>query len=971
MPGVSLHIICNTPILDKTLINTYGIDYDDTETPKNLDFLPIMHIGAIKAIVLEDCPLSDNSMLYMTNKLGLESVEQLSLSGATSNITYQINFPRNISKALKSLSINFGNHNKVSKEFFNNMTTLTELTLKFDKFIIEENQFYRLTSLKSLYLHGNNIEEIPKDAFQGLKKLHTLHLWSNNINSLENGVFDDLKALRSLELSKNNLTNISEELFSKLIKLEWLNLSGNNITQIPANIFRNNVALKNIRLEQNRYLSTLPNALFANLTFLNTIKLPYCNLTVIPEDIFRNSTNLSEIRFEMNKISILHEKLFSNLTNLEKLNISHNKLEMLPDNIFADLKSLNALDLRSNRIKTIPNNLLSWSTELHMLNLMDNYIDSIESSTFTNTKKLKELDLSHNRLELNETDLFSNLLNLEKLFLNHNNITTFPSELQMRVNLQELVLSNNYITYIDLLDLPPAPCEVNLESNKIELIDIKSFIRVITAGVIPEDKITLHISNNPLVCDCFSYDFFLYINLKIDPNIFRAAEITYNNLTCSVPTYLLGKNVKDVPLKWILCNEAVCPENCSCVTRPSDKTCYVDCISRGLAEVPYLTMPKKSSLTSMPYERYEVYLQNNSLLKAPEEGMGYNNVSILNLSYNKIVELPWVPSSRLEKISLSNNNLTILSDNVLSELNGLIAELDNNPWDCSCRALNFSHFVKGNIPYGNNVLCGATGLKIKTLSDTQLCPNYTTTLYIAVGILFFVSIITLAGAFCCYYKSEVKIWMYSRNLFIWLITEEDVDEDKQYDAFISYSHMDGDYVEKLLVKELESGANPYKICVHTRNWLPGEAIPDQIVESVKNSRRTIVVLSKSFKDSVWGIMEFRIAHTQSMKERRTRLIVIIKDDVDLKNVSSEISAYLNTNTYIKSDDPWFWQKLRYALPHRKKNQKADNMMINIDKMDLINGSTTPNHLSTPPIHPLLLKVNPMLKTPPAEAGNIC
>jgi hypothetical protein len=33
-------------------------------------------------------------------------------------------------------------------------------------------------------------------------------------------------------------------------------------------------------------------------------------------------------------------------------------------------------------------------------------------------------------------------------------------------------------------------------------------------------------------------------------------------------------------------------------------------------------------------------------------------------------------------------------------------------------------------------------------------------------------------------------------------------------------------------------------------------------------------------------------------------------------MGSALWDYIKTNTYVTHDDPWFWKKLRYALPHR-------------------------------------------------------
>jgi protein toll len=64
-----------------------------------------------------------------------------------------------------------------------------------------------------------------------------------------------------------------------------------------------------------------------------------------------------------------------------------------------------------------------------------------------------------------------------------------------------------------------------------------------------------------------------------------------------------------------------------------------------------------------------------------------------------------------------------------------------------------------------------------------------------------------------------------------------------------------------LVSRLEAEEG-FKLCLHFRDWTPGDWIPDQIVRSVEQSKRTVVILSKSFLESVWSRLEFKAAHAQ-------------------------------------------------------------------------------------------------------------
>ena len=58
------------------------------------------------------------------------------------------------------------------------------------------------------------------------------------------------------------------------------------------------------------------------------------------------------------------------------------------------------------------------------------------------------------------------------------------------------------------------------------------------------------------------------------------------------------------------------------------------------------------------------------------------------------------------------------------------------------------------------------------------------------------------------------------------------------------SHHSADWVERELYPGLTTAG--LRVCIHTVHWQVGRRIPTQIVESVTNSRKTLIVLTSEY-----------------------------------------------------------------------------------------------------------------------------
>jgi Leucine-rich repeat (LRR) protein len=128
------------------------------------------------------------------------------------------------------------------------------------------NNFGNLGNLKNLYLHYNQIEEIPAKLFEENIKLDTLRIDQNKIQELPTGLFETLTDLEELAINENNLEIIHGSTFRSNKNLRKLYLSSNNIRAVAAGAFDGLKKLVILNLENNENIDQLYGSNEANDT---------------------------------------------------------------------------------------------------------------------------------------------------------------------------------------------------------------------------------------------------------------------------------------------------------------------------------------------------------------------------------------------------------------------------------------------------------------------------------------------------------------------------------------------------------------------------------------------------------------------------------------------------------------------------------------------------------------------------------
>ncbi|XP_067216691.1 protein toll-like [Linepithema humile] len=611
--------------------------------------------------------------------------------------------------------------------------------------------------------------------------------------------------------------------------------------------------------------------LLANLKNLTTLLLNYNNLHHLTAEFFDYTTQLMHLYLRSNKLKLITPGTFDKLNNLIRLDLSSNHLTQLELGIFDKLIALQFLNLNYNYLSTLPENIFVKLKNLKQLHLGANYFTDFPRNLLQNNQNLIAVDMSSNKNLTLLHGCFSNMIKLRFLGLKNNGLIALPEDLIWRsFQLQFIDLSKNYLKSL--------PEHVFRDAINLKTLLLKSNNIIALSDYIFKNTSLLKV-----------------LDLS-DNRITSISRELFNGLHA-----LMELNMAQNHLRTI-----------SAESFSSLKSLKVAIFSNN-----HLTLQS-------------TFFYPNIVPKLPFHYC--HSLKALYLSHNNISDIIFDGlSSTIEILQLHSNNISKIHPDVLEFFRNstslIYLTLHDNPWECNCDTVDFLHFIHAeyrkitDIFEVSQTMCHGTNKSVSDMTFYDFCPLDTTAI-ISISVL-----IILIGFIICifglYYKYQelIKIWLFAHEW--WFVTKDLLNKEKLYDAFVSYSHDDHSFIINELVPKLENGPTLYKLCLHYRDCSIHECALDVIARSVQNSRRTIVILSPNFLDSVWRMMEFRVAYCQALSEGRAKMILILYDDIGLlSDLDEELKMIITMSTCIQWGDPWFWDKLRYALPHQSTRPKS-------------------------------------------------
>lgn len=324
-----------------------------------------------------------------------------------------------------------------------------------------------------------------------------IDLFDNKINSVHY-TFSFYTSLVSLNLSANKIQELGSKNFETQKNLKFLNLSSNEIENITKDSFKGLHALVILDLSGN-HLKELPPLVFRDLHSLEILKLTSNMLIRLEDGLLKPAKHLKELYLDDNQLIELPGTAICDASALQRLTLSQNLLENIEEKSVPALPELRILQLDKNIISEIQPGALSGMSALIFLDISDNNFTAVPTNSLAKLSNLTKLKISGNFISFVPPVAFRGLFQLKYLSLDRLEVLTKIDSRAFvdNINLERIRLDDN----IAIESLPmrlfhgnPKIAHVSVRNNQLKVIDATHF---------PIDQLkTLKLGGNPWNCNC-------------------------------------------------------------------------------------------------------------------------------------------------------------------------------------------------------------------------------------------------------------------------------------------------------------------------------------------------------------------------------------------------------------------------------------------------------------------------------------
>ncbi|KAG9329064.1 hypothetical protein JZ751_028869 [Albula glossodonta] len=301
----------------------------------------------------------------------------------------------------------------------------------------------------------------------------------------------------------------------------------------------------------------------------------------------------------------------------------------------------------------------------------------------------------------------------------------------------------------------------------------------------------------------------------------------------------------------------------------------------------------------------------------------------LFLSSNVIKTLPQdLFAPKLEELHVDMNAIISLNPQMFEGLPGLKKlRAGHNPFACNCDlywfVTTFNKTLLLDWPYDYTCFSppNLAGVLLSQYQPSRVhCDPW-----IQVAISLVITLTATAALGVVFYACD-GAW-YLKMLWVWLRVKRRGYQQKNrmgqeafsYHAFISYSQQDSMWVETQLVPTLEGAG--LALCVHKRDFVPGEWILNNIINCVEGSYKTLFVLSQNFIQSEWCNYELFFAQHRALSVHQDSLVFVLLEPIPADSIPRKylkLRNLLRLQTYLEWPEEEckrqvFWASLKAML----------------------------------------------------------